>query len=328
MRSYLRLTRAHTAPLEAVPAAVGALVATGGNITLGVAIWTIYGVLYHLTGYGMNSYTDWVLGHDKDDPHKQHHPLNSGVMTKELAKITLWITAIITVGVGFYGAYIGHNSIAVLLIILSGVLFGSTYNVFSKSTELKPIFIALAHSTVFLAPYVAMGGGFDYIGITGTSLVIIWVIFQIGFSGELKDIDVDDTNLLKSIFKCNSYGDRVDITPETYLFASTLRFGILVAYGTVAYTVSGLGASLAVAVLGVVAMLQTKQMVFNASFDFKRRAVVRNMAIVEYLTLAMFVFTYSGIIGEMAAGVLVASGAIWVLTLNRIQWGRWIAPAV
>lgn len=195
MRSYLRLTRAHTVPLEAVPTLMGAALAAGTVWSIDVALWCVAGILYHLAGYGHNSVSDWKRGYDKNDPYKQHHPLNRGTISPDVAKSLVGWLLVITV---IYAAALAYPDPQALSALALGVIFGVLYNTHGKVTELKFIYISIAHTSMFVAPYLALGGDPSWSPFMfGLIFVFLWVVFQISVSGELKDITQDESNLLK-----------------------------------------------------------------------------------------------------------------------------------
>lgn len=328
MRKYLQLTRAHTAPLEAAPAAVGALAATGGQITWGVAGWIIYGTLYHLAGYGMNSYTDWIGGEDKRDPNKSHHPLNSGDLSPEVAKITVYTLLVLTAGVGIFMTASGDNSIPAVLLLGVAVLSGSVYNIIEADMKYKVHTICLAHSTVFIIPYISVGGDNIVVALGGFVMMWSWIFFQIAVSGELKDLRTDDSNILRDEFGCEISEEFSTITPQAYTFSVGLRLFILTLFGGVAWLASGIGSALVVMVIGVLSTNEARSMMMEASWSFDRDQAMLSMSVIEVMTLMMFVFSFVGQLTIPVAVYTVAISGVWVLVLNQIEWGTWLAPDV
>lgn len=324
MRSYLRLTRAHTVPLEAVPAAVGALLATQGQITAGVLLWCLYGIGYHLTGYGMNSYTDWYNGYDQDDPHKQHHPLNTGELSKKRAGRVVAGIGILT---AILGIALSYDSSAIVIILI-GVLFGASYNLVGKETLLKPALISIAHSTVFAAPYIAMGGEEPLIGIGGTAMVFMWVFYQIAVSGELKDMSSDEANILKDVFNCeNEDGAHNYISDEAKAFSTSLKIITVVLFCLVAFLSSGVIYTVITLIVGAITVAMADRMIEDASGEYDRDKLVKQMSQIEMMTVLMFLTAFGGTLHEIAFATFALAGA-WVLTFNKALWGTSIAPKV
>jgi|APHM01.1.fsa_nt_gi UbiA prenyltransferase family. len=145
-RSWLQLFRAHTVILEAPMALIGAAIGVGTFVDPRVGAWLLFGALYHIVGYGMNSYVDWKKGFDKDDPMKQHHPLNTGDIDPETAKKVIYgLTGALVVYL-FALTYSSPPAVGLsVLMIVSGLI----YNYFGKYTILKFVPISIAHTLVF-----------------------------------------------------------------------------------------------------------------------------------------------------------------------------------
>lgn len=324
MRQYLQLTRAHTAPLEVVPAMLGASIAAGEFWSETVALWGIFGLLYHLAGYGMNSYADWRKGFDKDDEYKQHHPLNTGVLSKREAGWTIISLFILTF---VYGVVLVIDSPIALTILVVGILSGVVYNELGKVTILKPIPIAIAHTSVYSAAYIDNTGQIhEEFFWLGSLYVFSWVAYQIGLSGELKDIESDPANLLKKSgarigegyihlpFRIEFAG--VMIKSVSFLMAMLLSFRDR---NVTVYTIP-------VAFVGSLLISLNQRMLLPGEYDREQRLTI--MAVMELLMLATFVISAGWIIGLDAVLTLIIASVLWVVTFNQIQWGTYIAPDV
>lgn len=318
VKKYARFTRAHTAPLEAVPALIGALLATGGSITLHVVGWGVFGVLYHLTGYGMNSYTDWKKGYDKDDPNKQHHPLNTGEIRELDAVMFMWIIAIFTAGLAFILSI--HSAHAIAL-IAAMVISGVAYNLFGKETILKPIPISIAHTLVFVIPYIALGGEINILFYALTVYVYLWILFQISVSGELKDFWQDEANFLKRIR--NGYLWSLGSLPILYaLSVKVVSLGIAIRvskhYGHTAVTFW----------LSFLCVITTILLLATVKSKDNRDTIVKTISMIEGLMVFILAASVSQIIGKyLAAGLIIASVA-WVVIFNMLEWRTLLSPKV
>jgi hypothetical protein len=331
LREYLRLTRAHTTPLEAVPAFVGAYLGSG-SITLGVIGWTVYGVLYHLAGYGMNSYTDWVGGYDKDDQNKQHHPLNTGEISQSAAKRTVVGLFILT---GAVAVWLSAESTPALIVLASGVAAGLTYNLAGKEDIKKPLYISHAHATVFAVPYLAIGGSNPEVLVAGYLMVFFWVVFQIGISGEVKDLPAanqsDEKNILDEKLGC-SFDDVTglmgsNISKEAYEVSLLLRVLTVLVFVVGAYIFSDFIGFLVVVTVGVMTLKTTVSLMTAADSMYDRGECLSKMATIEIQSLVMFLFAFRAELEELAIVATLVSGVV-VLSLNKYLWGTWLAPDV
>lgn len=330
VRDVLRLCRAQTVPLEAVPALLGALLATGGELTLAVVAWGLYGVLYHMSGYGMNSFLDWVNGFDKDDGNKQHHPLNRDMDPETASAIVyaLFLTTYIWggVGVSIHGSWSGA------IVLHVGVVCGVLYNVIGKATEHKYIFIAIAHSTVFLLPYIAISRTVDEIAVLGTLSIFLWVTFQITFSGELKDLNTEEENILKkSGLELNTHKGTEDpwatIPSVISLAAIIQRFLFTGVVGTLAIALgAGVEEVALITIIGGITMYLSLDVAETGWYI--RKDVLRHIAMIEIGSFSMFVIATLPVIGEQAGVLLISSSAVYLFITNKLLWGTLIAPEV
>lgn len=334
IKKWLVFTRAHTLPLETVPAIVGAWAA--GASWLGVVLWGIVGACYHLGGYAMNSVTDYYNGYDKDDPHKQHHPLNTGeISIRTGVKVT---SATIAIGVGLASHSIITNRawIAAGLLVI-GFICGVVYNQYGKRTEWKFIFISAAHSSMFAVPYLVYGE-IDAVFRGGTLLVFLWVMFQISVSGEVKDITTDEENFIKSL---GLKPVKVGLGPveeyyldnmrgEAIFYSTTIRVAIAITALATLLSVSGgdvnaLPAGL-ILIIGTAALLRTYDMLQSGAYNRQKR--IGHMSQVEALTLAMFVLAFNPSLGVTASLALIGGSTAWVFILSKIMWSSRLAPEV
>lgn len=323
IKKYLQLTRAHTAPLEVIPAVIGASVATGSFWEMNTLLWGVYGLLYHLAGYGMNSYTDWVKGHDKEDENKSHHPLNTGAMTPRKANITVFILLILTV---LYAIIIIDLTVSFIVISI-GVLFGFLYNFYGKTTVLKFIFISIAHSTVFAVPYIDSGGDvYSATFLFGMLYMFLWIMFQISVSGEIKDIEQDEQNLLQEL---GSYVSSSSLytSVSSMVYAITLKvasFAVLILF---MFSIqSQVAEHIMVGAIGITSIYITSRLLKQGKYN--RRGRVRDMSLIEMTMVFGLITATVSIIGTGAGLALAIGSTVWVLMFNKIEWNTVIGPEV
>lgn len=337
MRRWLQLTRAHTAPLETVPAVVGALLATNGEITQGVLLWGVAGLMYHLSGYGMNSYEDWNGGFDKEDPFKQHHPLNSGEIDPDEAKSFVYVFLVATVVYTYWLAlFYGHYTASIVITI--GLVGGVAYNYIGKYTEHKYIFISIAHTSMFIAPYVSLGGDNPIVIILGGALVFNWVVYQIAVSGEIKDIVTDEANFLKDRF-----GVKVDVeksynldvvseesyvydTHDAQVYGGSLRLAIGVFGVLLALHFGSVSAAALVALISAVSIYISSEML--QSGEYRRGMRIQDMSMIEICSMGVLLASTLPVIGLDIALTLFIGSGLWVVSMNLYMWGTVIAPEV
>lgn len=188
--------RMHSAILETPIAILGAALAIGTLWDIRVGYWAIFGIIYHFAGYGMNSYVDWKKGFDKNDPEKKHHPLNTGEITPTQAKYTVAGSMFILISYAMYlSGFSTQGSLIILLMLVSGV----AYNYFGKYTQHKYIPISIVHTLVFVLPYSAYSDDFGVLFWAIVGALFIHNVYQIAISGDIKDVDRDESSLLQSM---------------------------------------------------------------------------------------------------------------------------------
>lgn len=323
VRKWLQLTRAHTAPLESVPAWIGAAMATGDIWSVTSLLWASFGLMYHLTGYGYNSYSDWRNGHDKGDKYKRHHPLNTGELSPGGARNAIIIMAVITALIppvlsGFDPKVIMAEGVM--------VMFGSLYNEMGKETPFKFIYISIAHSFVFIIPYLSVVGRVDTIGAIMMAYVFLWVAFQISVSGEVKDFTQPEQNFLKLLGSGISAGG-VYFSDRARRYTFALK-GLQVIIGTIGVYMLSESVSYSAAYFllsGLYGIGPAHDLV--SSGPFNRYSRIRYMSIVEAFSLLGFILIAAPLIGWDAV-VLFIGSMIWLVTMNYIEWGTLLSPKV
>lgn len=305
------------------------MLATGGSLTTGVLYWTVFGLLYHLAGYGHNSWADWKNGYDSIDPNKQHHPLNSGALRPWKAKTVVYSLLLITLAWSLFGT-VYYNSPTAFILILIALGSGYIYNEMGKGTVIKFIPIALAHSMVFAVPYVALGGspfaGFFFIW----ALVLMWIVFQIAISGEVKDINqVGEMNLIRTLGYKEVRG--VPMTPKIVVDISLLLRSVIMGAGFFAVLMyAEIGVHLLL--MGVVVLVGMKS-IYDSIVMVKyvindRDKSLKLMSRIEIYSMMIFLLAISPVISFRVALLVMTASGIWLTVMNKHLWGTYIAPDV
>ena len=324
VKEYLKCTRAHTAPLEMIPAIVGAAVATGDVTSPEVVIWAVFGLLYHLAGYGMNSYTDWANGYDMMDENKAHHPLNTGTIkpttAKKLVMGLLGITLI-------YTAVFAYPSYAAIGMVLGATVLGSVYNEYGKKFQEKWIPISVAHSMTFAVPYVASSVDPNpYILGLGTAFVFLWVVFQIAVSGEVKDIMQDEENYLSKLGTQTMAGG-VYFSSQTHIFSIVVKTASFVVALLMTIVLGRTGVSAALVLLFASAGYFMMGKLLKSG-TYHRNNRIQQMSFIEMCMVYIMLSSVIGSIGIVPATVLMIGATAWVMVFNQIEWGTTLAPDV
>lgn len=328
-KNWLRLLRAHTVILEAPMAFLGAAIGLGTVYDPRVGAWLLFGVLYHLVGYGMNSYVDWDKGFDKDDEQKQHHPLNTGDIKPETAKKVIYgMTGLLVV---YMLVLVGINPPSVGLALLM-VASGLVYNYFGKYISLKAIPISIAHTIVFFIPYYTYTQEVSVYMALATAAYFVHHIYQIAISGDIKDICQDEASLLQSlgasatehrvrgvyVFEANNY-----VLLLTYILMIAEMF---LAIGAILYTDQSLEVLFVASVLGALALVNTDQMIKPGLFIRNKRLSYISKR--EFFGYTMIHATAIKVIGWEAFGVMVVCMVVYLGIVSKFIWGNWLVPEV
>lgn len=328
-RDWAQLCRTHTTPLEMVPAIIGAALATGSLLNPFVLFWGFFGFLYHQAGYLQNSFNDYQQGYDDRDPYKQHFPLRRGSKGPVIVGfVSIWLL-IITVVVGLAGVI--YTSVSIdfwsgvisMVILATGAYAGSYYNNKGKEAIYKAIPISYAHSTVFIVPYIASGGESIVIALNGWAFVFLWVLYQIHFSGELKDITVD-----KADNWMNQYvnGDYLSIPHEVRVRSTVLKGVSAIMAITLTLSVGGTLTQGTLPAVVVLLSIPLGIYMLRAGV-YERDTRIRSMALIELLMLSSFCLATIPALGSGVVALIVLS-VVWVLVFNSFEWGTLLSPKV
>lgn len=326
--AWMRLFRAHTAILEGPLAAAGAALALGTLFDPKVALWAIFGILYHFIGYGLNSYADWKNGYDKNDPSKQHHPLNTGEITPNIAKYVLYSLFIVLITYG-----LALTSFSLIGIIGMGIIVvtGMFYNYYGKEFKLKFVPICIAHTLVFAVPYYYYSGTVS-LG-AGLLIVAIFVhhVFQIVISGDLKDMGQDEKNhLIQLGAELKIIPDHPDVfVPSNQVLKLTYSLTVIqiviISFAFGSFGISLLGLSLT-AMLSLWLLYESHTLIEGGSFNRSKR--VSSMSRRE---LAGFWLIYSAltpVIDVSGVMLIIITSVLYLLPVSKLMWGNWVKPEV
>lgn len=326
--AWLRLFRAHTAILETPIAVAGAGLALGTIFDVRIIGWAVFGILYHFAGYGMNSYVDWAKGFDKDDPHKEHHPLNTGEISPKAAKygVISMLGLLIVVGevMGNFSV-VAHVSVVIMLVS------GSAYNLFGKYTRLKFIPISIVHTMVFVFPYFVYA---DSPGVPAMLLIagfFIHHIYQIMISGDVKDVRQDEASLLQEL---GTQVENVPMKGQMFNAGTTVQMigyslsVLQIAIATTAvFLQDGLTFSITpVALTGAWMLYESDKVIGDG--PYKREMRVRAMSRKELAGIWMLCAATIPAIGYIGWAFIIAVSLAYFFPTSKLLWGNWLKPEV
>ncbi len=329
LRQWLILFRAHTGMLEAPIAAIGAAMGLGYFWSIEVALWALFGLMYHWSGYGMNSYVDWKKGFDRDDPFKSSHPLNTGEISPNSAKWAIFALFGLTLT---YAGYLAQGDVLATSLVVLAVVCGLLYNYFGKITNYKFVPISIAHSLVFLIPYTLYNGYIDGTGVVIFTALFIHHTFQISISGDIKDISQDEASLLKKFgmkhlsytpsqhiitsLKSKLYCDTVSILQIIVVFV-----GYVYVHGSIPTIDIVLMAILSTSLL-IISIGVYQQGVYVRS---DRLSIISRREIVGYWLIYVLSIPIIGLQNYIIAFIL---SIIYLIIHSKFMWGTYMRPEV
>lgn len=343
IRHWLVFFRAHTGSLEAPIAGLGAAAALGSVFEPEVVLWALVGLLYHYAGYGQNSYYDWKNGFDKDDPHKQHHPLNTGAISPRIADLAANGAVVSYLAVTLW---LVRSSLLAISIALGAFVCGIVYNLLGKKFTHKYIFISISHSSLFIIPY-ALYSAIDLFAVLILTALILQHIFQIAISGDIKDIGQDESSLLDSIgiecykigvfskdsqeYKSKGFNIRCSMKAVVIVILLTLLQGSLSLYAVkkaaLVVTIQEQLAALILIFIGIFSLLMLSGHIVKTG-EYNREKRLRYISlreVVGFWTIYAALIPTIGLIGYVIALIL---SVCYVIIHSKFMWGTLIRPQV
>jgi 4-hydroxybenzoate polyprenyltransferase len=312
---WIRVGRIHTAAMTMPITLLGYVLAGGRDPLVGFG-WLVFALGWHYLGFLQNNLFD--LKYDRLDPEKQHFPLVRGTVSPR----TAWTVDVIGLALLFMlGSVLSNWSAMSIMLITVGYAAGTLYNAFSKVTLLKPIPIAVCFAVLPVIPYVSMKS-FDGLILMMFVYVILMILYQIGYSGELKDIDRKERNILRVI---DRYGG-VDS------YAATLKMlNLMVGFIIYKLVGGGWGLDILVIVLAVIIVVvlvhQMEDFKMWKSGNWSRTTALRNMSLMEILSYWYLVVCLMPILGLWSV-LWIVLPLLWFIALNRFIFGTTIYPKV
>lgn len=332
LRSWLVLFRAHTAILETPLAVLGAALALGTVFHIDILYWILFGVAYHCIGYGMNSYVDWMKGYDQNDPHKQHHPLNTGDISPITARNVIFA---LLVGFVVYALWLGSFSLVAVVGVAIMLVSGITYNYLGKITEHKYIPIAIVHTMVFVYPYLTYTTELIPSLLIGAAAFFVHNVYQIAISGDIKDITQDESSIIRSmgarVYEEQNGARVIDLGSRVRSIALTLILVECVLALSVYAAEVGTDVFNNIFILPLVLMtiwLLREHFTLTQTQPYNRNVLLSAMARRELAGIWMITAAFSPQIGPDGFIAIVIVSAVYLLITSRFMWGTWLRPDV
>lgn len=320
LRAWLVLFRAHTAILEAPMAALGAALGIGTFWDIEVALWAIFGIIYHFVGYGMNSYVDWKKGYDKKDPNKQHHPLNTGEINPESASKVIKSMMILLI---IYAIILSNFTVGALLTLIIMVSSGVLYNYVGKEIQHKYILVSIVHTSVFVMPFMAYQSTMNIVWF-GALAYFVHHVFQILISGDVKDIKQDESGIIKDMGMRISETDEgeeiLDTDPDVIAVSYIISFiEVIIVISILLFYESGPIVTTFALLMAGWMIIEIDEIIAEGLYNRKRR--INAMSRKELAGLWMIFASFCTVIGIEAWLTMVVLSALYFVPVSNFMWG-------
>ena len=318
LRDWLRLFRAHTAPATVYSLALPCI-AAGCRSWLLLGYLVGAGTLLHMASFGHNSVMDYLLGVDREDPWKRHHPLPAGRISPERALLAVNLLLYISALLLFAPA--AWRPLAVLS--LAGFMVaGYAYNTgLDHLTGWGWLAITFAYASLPLYAYYLAACPANLL-VAG--LIAFWggsvVYYQIALEGNLKDLwnPADRApDWLRA--RCRVEGDRAwcsglggFLAWRLASHAAALALGAILTGDPRWLTV--------LAALYVPVAVATEELHRRMTSGAPRTEMLRAMGLQEVLAFYYLEAALLPLWPE-AVALMMLYGYAWFAAMNRLLWG-------
>lgn len=321
MLKWLRLFRAQTAPATVIPITVGGLFASVNGFWL--AYLATVATILHFASFGHNSVLDYLLGFDRYDPSKKHHPLQQGeisvVKALWIINVLLYISGLLLI---VYVAYTG--SLVGLVFLFSYMTWGYAYNNgLDHLTKMSWLPISLCFGFGATLGYTLSAPSPDpVITILLFSWGFITVLYQIAFEGNLKDVgNPAEVNMLEKY--CTISRGRIFCSYVLVVFIVVRWLSIAIAGYLATLAGSNKYYVIAVSVIAAVLSMRNHLRMHYGTRDELLELMGRQEVLVYYHLLFVLLPLYT-----LPIMILMIYGVAWFLLMNRLLWRSRFGPRV
>lgn len=281
--------------------------------------------LLHFVGFGLNSYLDTAMKYDIHDPAKKTHPLVSRKVSLSSACRVLNWGACLTVLFAVIVTPHAQNPTFALAAFLIYIVFGYAYDCgLSKESlwgfgAISISFAALATWAWFLSH-----GTIGSLGWVLVSYVFFTILFQISYSGHLKELGVRErSNLLIRLgatlggfMASEKQGGCVYFAPgKSIYYGYIVKLTNLFLGGVLLYLVFSWQGLVSLIFFGSIALYFLHQLT-------KRRVYMRdrellNMSLMEVATIFLPILIVAPFVPALA---LMVFGFVYFIGMNKLLW--------
>lgn len=321
-REWLRVARAQTAPATMLLILVPYLT-NASLFSLEALIIGTFALLAHWISFGHNTLMDFALGYDKRDPSKQHFPLHRGALSLHAAhNVIHWGLSLLTVWAIILSFWLSPNPAASISFLLLWVVFGQAYNDgLSKESLLGFIPISVCFTAAALWGWFLSHRDIDTIGLLYSGYVFFTILFQISWSGFIKEIGLKERSNI--LVKMGAHLEEKLFKPgKAWIYAWIIKginlyFGILLLLQS--FTLERL---VTVVLFSIFIIIMLHRL--TKSRIYRREKELMSMSIMEILTIYL---PLPLLLDLCVAGILMIIGLLYFFLVNLWLW-RVPHPAV
>lgn len=317
---YLRLCRASTA--SATICLVLTPFMAGFYDVFSALILGVLALLLHWFSFAENSLHDYIIGADKKDPSKQHHPLLTGeISLRDAINFVHWSTPILAIIAVVVTFWLSPNPFWALVWFFMAYVWGSAYNLgLSKSSSLGVLPISITFASLGAWAWLLSHPSMGLIGSVSVGYVFFTILFQIGVSGGLKDMRMKERSNLLTIFgarlrrfKGKSYFDPGD----SIYYGYGMKFINLFLGGVLLYLVFSWQGLISLLFFGSIALYYLHQLTKYRIYNHNRELL--NMSLMEVATIFLPILILVPLVPAIA---LMTFGVVYFFGANLILWGK------
>mgnify|MGYP001626355588 CR=1 FL=1 len=326
IKQYLIFSRIHTASLT-IPVVMISYLIYGRDLWT-LFLLSVFALLFHAFGFMWNNIFDYK--YDKIDKYKQHFPLISGEIN---IKHAIYIASIGTVLTYLFGTYITYHHLVSFIFMNMAILFGFLYNIYNKKMSSSSLYISMSFASLIPMSMYLNDGVSTIVSTMMFFIAFLTMMYQISVSGNIKDMEVPQANLMKKL-GVRLFANNIVFSNKAIAYSTVLRIMVFELIISLFYILSMkitsvviLTAMLSIpSLLFIITMIYHIKMINHARWD--RDAYLSYMSKIEifnYLTFATIIIPVLSIYAYL---FFVLFPILWFAIFNRIMWGTVSFPKV
>jgi len=317
---WLRVFRAQTAPATILLVLTGYLTAKS-LYTLEALILLLYCLFIHWISFGHNSLMDTAMGYDLRDPSKKHHPLVAHrIKLSKAHNVIHWSLGILAILGAIISIYYSPAPLMALFCLLMFYAWGHAYNDGLDKESLLS-FVPISLCFTFLGAWGWFLGNRDLslLGITLIAYYFFTILFQIAWSGHLKELQIRErSNLLIKLgakLDVNWKGEKIFIPGNARYFGWSVKIiNLIIGFFLMIQKFTLVRLVISV-ILGSLVIYQLNQLTKKRIYN--RGKELFNMSIMEILTIY---FPLPIVLDYVTAIILMIFGVVYFFGINKILW--------